>query len=1011
MIFLRSLLCCQLLFLLTNTAEGIHHRIAAANATRTGSSSTIRARTARTLNFTGTTASSTAKLQAEAQRRANLRIRLEAKSNDFQRDQRALGVISSSDDVRREVEDADVEEELVIPKNTITPDFSLFGGISGITFEEEEEVYLAVPKEARYRLLQYDNIDRQGGGNDTYNKIPVANETDPVDTPRWYTLTFDEGAINITNVTYLRNPENSDYFYQSGNVTVQAITSCEGMIYVALDKGPTSPPYFRPKIVEYNASGHVMGTFQYPTWFNFSQGFTGLSVNPNEKKLYAATGDGLVGDESRYIRITEFDLQTRESGRQYVYESDLENVVGLVSLDDNGGFLVLERSDVRPEYNPLFGIVQSNPPTVGRTPPENWFGYNVRLYYALCLDAMNVQNISTGLQGFTLNTMRKELVREWSNVTKWEAIGLAGDHSTYRRKTASKSRRTKHSHRGLEEDEDFEETPKHRKLGSDSIDIILMADNEFVRDTEAQLLEVDIHEVPLLQPAVETEDMLDHEGETDERAKDPAIWIHPSVPEYSLIIGAMDKGLVHVYDMSGNLKQTLDNGDEASGVDVMYAFKLGNDKLVDIAIITDRAGNRIETYKINQEDLPSNNNILSSLSEGLPSVSSPGGVAAYTSPFTGRSYVFVIENDNAIKQIELKPTDNNERIRGDVIRTVGLPGTAGSNGIVVDQELGYIYVTIDFNEFGIVKLDAEPDEGDSDWESVASGDRSYFKGGDIEGLTLYYGDKGDGYLVVSVSGDSTFAVFERESDNDYYDSFTIKHNEEEGIDRVDHATGVTITNVKLGPEFKCGVFIAADANNEDALIKNENGNLVNGNTNFKLVPFEELAEKLHYYLDVDTDSWDPRRFALVIWINCIAQDVYSALNENKLSGRDTESLLGYLNEAVRHTYPRASKKQQMISRLDPFYYDDRRRSLEERRQETHRRLEEDRRGLRKRRKDCRRRRRLGVDSGKARDDLDDFLDKLQSLKDAGRLGDVDDSRYEYWKDLATGVKDQLHDDD
>ena len=167
---------------------------------------------------------------------------------------------------------------------------------------------------------------------------------------------------------------------------------------------------------------------------------------------------------------------------------------------------------------------------------------------------------------------------------------------------------------------------------------------------------------------------------------------------------------------------------------------------------------------------------------------------------------------------------------------------------------------------------------------------------------------------------------------------------------------------------------------------------------------------MYYYLDVDTDSWDPRRFALVVWINSLGQSIYVALNNEDISGRDAEKLLFHLNESTRHLYPRSAKKQQMISLIDPFENDVKRRRLgvtkEERIQQIRHRIEEeahmsedDRRQLKK--KECKRRRRLSVNPGDAKDDLKDFVGHLDTLKWAGRLSDY---HYNYWKALAEEIR-------
>ena len=178
-----------------------------------------------------------------------------------------------------------------------------------------------------------------------------------------------------------------------------------------------------------------------------------------------------------------------------------------------------------------------------------------------------------------------------------------------------------------------------------------------------------------------------------------------------------------------------------------------------------------------------------------------------------------------------------------------------------------------------------------------------------------------------------------------------------------------------------------------------------------LVPYKDLAEKLYYALDVEPDNWGPRKFALTNLVDSLAQDVYRAFAEGRISGRDAEALLYNLNSAASELYKATTKKHQMISVVNPWKYSYRRRlSLEERREETRRRLAEDdgafaERNLKSKSSGCRRR--LGYDYNDAYHYLDAFIDHLKYLKNAGRLSEVTNERYSGWIDLAKAIKGHL----
>jgi 3-phytase len=114
---------------------------------------------------------------------------------------------------------------------------------------------------------------------------------------------------------------------------------------------------------------------------------------------------------------------------------------------------------------------------------------------------------------------------------------------------------------------------------------------------------------------------------------------------------------------------------------------------------------------------------------------------------------------------------------------------------------------------------------------------------DVEGLSIYYASDGTGYLIASSQGDNKFVVYRREGNNAYVMTFQIGRGTD--IDRVSVTDGLDVLNFPLGPGFPFGVFIAQDHNNNP------------GNQNFKLVPWEAIAQKATPALTMEP-TWDPR---------------------------------------------------------------------------------------------------------------------------------------------------------
>src|SRR5690606_24715952 len=74
---------------------------------------------------------------------------------------------------------------------------------------------------------------------------------------------------------------------------------------------------------------------------------------------------------------------------------------------------------------------------------------------------------------------------------------------------------------------------------------------------------------------------------------DPAIWIHPSEPSKSLIIGT-DKnkdGALYAFDLDGKIVNVVKNIVRPNNVDIAYGFPF-HEELIDIAVVTERLEQR-----------------------------------------------------------------------------------------------------------------------------------------------------------------------------------------------------------------------------------------------------------------------------------------------------------------------------------------------------------------------------------------------------------------------------------
>ncbi|NDJ61187.1 MAG: phytase [Chloroflexi bacterium] len=315
-------------------------------------------------------------------------------------------------------------------------------------------------------------------------------------------------------------------------------------------------------------------------------------------------------------------------------------------------------------------------------------------------------------------------------------------------------------------------------------------------------------------------------------ADDMAVWIHPTDPSLSTIIGTDKTAGLVVYNLDGSVHQTIDIGD-VNNVDLRYNFQMG-DAGVALVGATNRTFNTLVLYAVNPEtrelEEVAAREIVSAVSEVY-------GFCMYLSPVSGDTYAIINSADTGdVEQYLLSATADN-RVDAELVRTFSLG--AQTEGCVVDDELSVLYIGEE--ETGIWRYGAEPDAGEERTmvDSTADGNIT----ADVEGLTLFYNSDGTGYLIASSQGSSEFVVYTREGDNDYVGTFTII--ETDTIDGVSGTDGIDVTNFALGDAFPNGVFVVQD----DLNINPEE------NQNFKLVDWGQIAEALG--LTIDT-TFDPR---------------------------------------------------------------------------------------------------------------------------------------------------------
>jgi 3-phytase len=273
----------------------------------------------------------------------------------------------------------------------------------------------------------------------------------------------------------------------------------------------------------------------------------------------------------------------------------------------------------------------------------------------------------------------------------------------------------------------------------------------------APLPDPDAKNTPPVQPRVIT-DFAKHD--TD----DPAIWLHPSDPAQSLVVGT-DKdtdGALLVYGLDGKIRHELsvrgivrpNNVDIARGV-------LLNGVPTDIAVVTERHAHRLRAYRL-PDMAPVDGG-------GMPVFQGERardcmGIALYTRPSDGALFAIVSRSDfgapreGYLHQYRLID-DGTGTLRAVFTRAFAhWSGKKEIESLAVDQQLGYLYASDETH--GIRKYHADPAHEDADDELASFGTAGFAR--DHEGISIYSLDEKTGYIIVSNQQANTFRIFPRE---------------------------------------------------------------------------------------------------------------------------------------------------------------------------------------------------------------------------------------------------------
>ncbi|WP_285681024.1 phytase [Actinoplanes sp. NBRC 103695] len=375
---------------------------------------------------------------------------------------------------------------------------------------------------------------------------------------------------------------------------------------------------------------------------------------------------------------------------------------------------------------------------------------------------------------------------------------------------------------------------------------------------------------------VETPALFDDADGGDADADDPAIWVHPWDRTRTRIIGTAKNGGLRVYDLGGREVQAIaapaapgpeDEAGRFNNVDVVSGFRLAG-RRTDLAVVTDRGRDQLRVYRIDPAtalltdvtvaDAPL---LFSDDQDEVNEQATGYGLAM-------RGDLAVVSRRHATRLGTWRLVERHGRVTYREVDTLDLPGTftlrdGGSwapcaepgedpqvEGMIVDAENGVLYAGQEdvglwriglgrdgrFGRKSIVERTAEfgvPGTYDPETEEcVPDTANDPGEGGriraDVEGAAIYPTARGEGYLLVSSQGDSTFYVYDRRT-NRPLSRFAVVDGPR--TDGVQHSDGAAATSVPL-PGYPRGLLVLHDGENTP-----DEGRV---STNFKYVDWRRL---------------------------------------------------------------------------------------------------------------------------------------------------------------------------
>lgn len=325
----------------------------------------------------------------------------------------------------------------------------------------------------------------------------------------------------------------------------------------------------------------------------------------------------------------------------------------------------------------------------------------------------------------------------------------------------------------------------------------------------------------------------------EDAADDPAVWRHPTDPARSLVFGSNKTGGIAAYDLAGTEVAYYPIG-RINNIDILTGVPLG-DSTVTLLGGSNRTDRSVDLFRVDPQTGGLTDVAVDALVMDSTLIDDVYGFCLGRSGTT--SYAIINGKNGRMLQFALVETNGKLGLKP--VRDVAF--ASQTEGMVADSELGWLYVGEEGR--GVWKLPLDPANdaarpGQPETQVGAQQGQRKVKAAqvatnpalvaDVEGLTLAREPGGKGYLVVSVQGNFSYAVFDRTGDNAYRGSFKITDGP--ASDGAEETDGLEVRTGNFGPAFPNGLLVAQDGFNfnGDSLLPQ----------NFKLVDWGAVVAEL-----------------------------------------------------------------------------------------------------------------------------------------------------------------------